>query len=52
MSNMERTLIAKTIDSIDKEVLLKGWIRIVRSHGKLVFFDLRDGSGTVQVVVS
>lgn len=49
---MERTSIAKTVESIGKEVLLKGWVRIVRSHGKLVFFDLRDGSGTVQVVVN
>ncbi|MDZ4228187.1 MAG: aspartate--tRNA(Asn) ligase [Candidatus Levybacteria bacterium] len=49
---MQRTIIAETLNKIDQEVLLKGWVRIVRSHGKLVFFDLRDGSGTVQVVVS
>jgi len=49
---MQRTLIAKTIDSVGNEILLKGWVRIVRSHGKLVFFDLRDGSGVVQVVVN
>jgi aspartyl-tRNA synthetase len=49
---MQRTIIAETLDKIDQEVLLKGWIRIVRSHGKLVFFDLRDGSGVVQVVAN
>lgn len=52
MSNMERTVIAKTVDSVGKEVLLNGWVRIVRVHGKLVFFDLRDGSGTAQVVAN
>lgn len=49
---MKRTLIAKTIENVGKEVLLKGWVRIVRSHGKLIFIDLRDGSGMVQVVVN
>lgn len=49
---MERTLIAQTIKNIGKEVMLKGWVRVIRSHGKLIFFDLRDGSGTVQVVVN
>jgi nondiscriminating aspartyl-tRNA synthetase len=49
---MQRTIIAETLNKIDQEVLLKGWVRIVRSHGKLVFLDLRDGSGTVQIVVN
>jgi nondiscriminating aspartyl-tRNA synthetase len=52
MSNIRRTLIAQTVENIGKEVLLKGWVRIIRSHGKLAFLDLRDGSGTVQVVVN
>ena len=49
---MVRIKIAEVLDKIDKEVLLKGWVRIIRSHGKLVFLDLRDGSGMVQVVVN
>jgi len=49
---MRRTIITETLGKIDQEVLLKGWVRIVRSHGKLIFLDLRDGSGTVQVVVN
>jgi aspartyl-tRNA synthetase len=51
MSN-KRTLIVQTVESVGKEVLLKGWVRIVRSHGKLIFIDLRDGSGMVQIVVN
>lgn len=32
-------------------VELLGWIRNVRQHGKLVFLDLRDSTGVVQVTV-
>ena len=47
---MVRTLVAKTTNNINKTVLLKGWVNSVRGHGKLVFFDLRDRTGLVQVI--
>lgn len=47
---MERTLVDDTIRAAGKPVLLKGWVNSVRSHGKIVFFDLRDRTGIVQVV--
>lgn len=47
---MERTLTKDTIEAVGKTVLLKGWINSVRSHGKIIFFDLRDRSGLVQIV--
>lgn len=47
---MQRTLVKETIQAVDQTVLLKGWVNSVRSHGKIVFFDLRDRSGLVQVV--
>lgn len=38
-------------DVVDQEVTLKGWVRGIRSSGKLHFITLRDGSGEVQCVV-
>ncbi len=36
---------------VNTEVTLKGWVRGIRSSGKLHFVTLRDGSGEVQCVV-
>jgi len=47
-----RYLASELIDSIGKEVVLKGWVRARRDHGKLIFIDLKDASGLVQVVFS
>ena len=47
---MQRTLVKNTPENVDKTVLLKGWVNSVRGHGKLVFFDLRDRTGLVQVI--
>ena len=47
---MKRTLALATTKLANKSVLLQGWVNSVRGHGKLVFFDLRDRSGLVQVV--
>ncbi len=49
---MERTLIKDSIKKIGQEVLLKGWVNTRRNHGKIVFIDLRDRTGIVQIVAS
>ncbi len=47
---MERTLAGETPKKIGKKVRLAGWVVARRDHGKLVFIDLGDRSGVVQVV--
>lgn len=46
----KRINIIDTLDHIDEEVLLKGWVHVRRNMGKLIFIDLRDRSGIAQVV--
>lgn len=46
----ERILIADLHAHLEKEVLVQGIIEIRRDHGKLVFLDITDRTGTVQAV--
>ena len=48
---MTQTYINQLKDHIGSEVTLKGWLYNKRSSGKLVFLQLRDGTGIVQCVV-
>ena len=48
---MKQTYINQLKDHIGEEVTLKGWLYNSRSSGKLVFLQLRDGTGIVQCVV-
>ncbi|MFA6250325.1 MAG: aspartate--tRNA(Asn) ligase [Candidatus Shapirobacteria bacterium] len=47
---MHRTLISDTLAHIGQLVKINGWVDSVRSHGQLVFADIRDRSGLVQIV--
>lgn len=49
MSN-NRTYIKDLKDHAGKEVTIAGWVDIRRDHGKLVFIDLRDMTGKIQMV--
>ncbi len=53
MSNLKRNHYCGTLVKADneKEVVLCGWVAKRRDHGGLIFIDLRDRSGIVQVVV-
>lgn len=39
-------------DYVGQEVTIKGWLYNIRSAGKLMFPEIRDGSGLIQGVVS
>ncbi len=49
---MKRTLIKDTVSKVGETVLIQGWVNIRRDHGKLIFFDIRDRSGLLQVVIN
>jgi len=47
---MKRILVSETIKKVGEEVKVSGWVHTRRDHGKIVFIDLRDRSGILQVV--
>jgi len=47
---MQRTYINELAGKVSEEVLIKGWVDVRRDHGKLIFIDLRDMSGKIQMV--
>lgn len=52
-SNWKRTVNCGivTVANVDEEVILNGWVHRQRDFGDLVFIDLRDRTGLVQVVI-
>lgn len=46
-----QTFINQLADHVGQEVTLKGWLYNLRSSGKILFPQLRDGTGLVQGVV-
>ncbi len=46
-----RTYIKDLSTEVGKEVCISGWVDVRRDHGKLIFIDLRDASGSIQMVV-
>lgn len=47
---MERTLIKDAPKKIGEKIRLCGWVNTRRDHGKMVFIDLRDRTGFIQIV--
>ncbi len=47
---MKKTYHTKISDLIGENVILQGWVHAIRDMGKVLFLDLRDSTGIVQVV--
>lgn len=47
---MERTLTVKTPRLVGQEIKVAGWVNTRRDHGGVIFVDLRDHTGLVQLV--
>lgn len=49
---MKRIFIEETIGKVGESVKVSGWVHSIRAHGKIIFIDLRDMTGFLQLVVS
>ena len=47
---MKKLFIDEVVNKIGQEVELYGWVETIRDHKKIIFIDLRDRSGIVQIV--
>lgn len=52
ISGMERSLIIDCNNKINEKVMICGWVQVRRDHGKIVFLDIRDRTGVIQVVLN
>lgn len=49
---MQRTVATETISQVGQTISVSGWVNSRRDHGGLIFIDLRDHTGIVQLVIN
>lgn len=49
---MKRTLSIQTAHCVSEKITVAGWVHSRRDHGGLIFIDLRDHTGLVQLVIN
>ena len=47
---MKNLFVKETPEKINQEIELYGWVDSIRDHKKIIFIDLRDRTGIVQIV--
>lgn len=47
---MNRTLASESINMIGQKIKVSGWVNTRRDHGGVIFVDLRDHTGLIQLV--
>jgi len=47
---MKEIYIKDAVNLIGQEIDLYGWVETRRDHGKIIFIDLKDSTGTIQTV--
>lgn len=48
---MERTITVDATNSVGAKIVVKGWVNARRDHGGLIFIDIRDYRGVLQLTI-
>lgn len=48
--NIPRTMVEDSVEKIGERINIRGWVNVRRDHGKIIFVDIKDVSGIIQVV--
>ena len=49
---MKRTLAIEALELLNQTATVSGWVHTRRDHGGLIFIDLRDHTGIIQLVIN